>query len=410
MMSSSLMLSGLLLVGIFLISLILTGWIIKLAPRLGLVREPTSRCSHISPTPRGGGISFVIAFLVAICLWNGLGLISGNSSVVLFFGGLAIAGIGFCEDLYHLPVKSRLCGQFFVIAGSIYALAPLPSLELFEYRLESAWVLGAIAAIVMLWWLNLFNFMDGIDGLAITEAISLLVAASILIQLQVSSNSTGSPVEFSLMVVLAIALLGFIGANWAPAKVFMGDVGSTFLGYTLGLMALMTIISGTLSVWVWMILPAVFWIDATVTLIRRILRGDRWYQAHQSHAYQKVSRLLENSVKYSGSTSNGRHRAHRKVTSGILGINLFWLFPLATCALFWPEWGIALTAISWAPLVCCVCYLGAGKPEELEIHWQRSDKIGLFRKTWLRGLPGGRAIPKQPENINSGSTTIRTEH
>lgn len=409
MITDSLILLCILFLGVFLVSLFITGLIIKLAPTLGLVRVPTGRCSHISPTPRGGGVSFVVSFLFTVCLLNWLGLIPTDSFLVLFAGGLVVAAIGFCDDLHHLSIKSRLCGQLIVVAASVYAFTPLPSLELFGFKLQASWILWAIATFVLLWWLNLFNFMDGIDGLAVAEAISILVTASILIQLQVVSSHLGNSVEQIFLMVLAITLLGFIGANWAPAKIFMGDVGSTFLGYALGLMALMTIVSGSLNLWVWMILPGVFWVDATFTLLRRMIRRDRWYQAHQSHAYQKVTRLLENSVKYSQFGPNSRQRAHRKVTLGILAINLFWLFPLAECAILWPEWGLLFVAISWIPLVCCVCYFGAGKPGELEFYKIHPEKIRLLKKSWSRGMWGLRVMPKQSGKMKQTQTHVPLE-
>lgn len=373
MIIGSLILPGFILLTVFVTSLLCTGLIVKLAPRLGLVKAPTSRCSHIIPTPRGGGIAFVITCLSAIGLlyWNEL--ISGGSISVLFVGGFLIAAIGFRDDLYPISVKNRLCAQLVIIAASVYALSPLPAAELWGFKLETSWMLWAIATLGMIWWLNLFNFMDGIDGLAATEAISVLVAASILISFQ---NSSVDSIEQAVMVLLAVSLLGFVRVNWPPAKIFMGDAGSTFLGYMSGMLALMTLVTGALNLWVWLILPGVFWVDATSTLLRRMIRGDRWYQGHQSHAYQRGSRFLEGS----DSQNHRRQKAHRTVTLSILAINVCWLFPLATSALIWPEWGILFVAIAWVPLLVLAAYCGAGKPGNIELSGKKQAKPVEFKE------------------------------
>tara|TARA_R110002111_G_scaffold168038_2_gene233935 strand:- start:37872 stop:39020 length:1149 start_codon:yes stop_codon:yes gene_type:complete len=371
MMIGSLILPGFILLSLFAASLVCTGLIVKLAPGLGLVKAPTSRCSHVAPTPRGGGLAFVVTCLSAIGLLYWEELISGSSISMLFCGGFFIAAIGFWDDLHHLSVKKRLCAQVLVISASVYAISPLPTVELAGIKLEASWVLWAIATFGMVWWLNLFNFMDGIDGLAATEAISVLIMASILICFEIPSVYTDYSVEQALMLLLAVSLLGFMGANWAPAKIFMGDVGSTFLGYMLGMLALMTMVAGSLNLWIWLILPSVFWVDATSTLLRRMIRGERWYQAHQSHAYQRVSRLLAGSE----DLNHLRHQAHRKVSLSVLAINVCWLFPLAACSLIWSEWGILFVAMAWMPLVLLAVFCGAGKPGNIEQHRKKTAKV-----------------------------------
>jgi len=369
MMIGGLMLPGLILLSVFVASLVCTGLIVKLAPRLGLVKEPTGRCSHVAPTPRGGGVAFVITCLSTIGLLFWKDLISGSSISTIFCGGFLIAVIGFWDDLRHLPVRYRLCAQFLIISVSVYAISPLPTVELGGFKLDAPWMLWAIATFGMVWWLNLFNFMDGIDGLAATEAISVLVMASILLCFQIPSVYADYSVEQALLLLLSVSLLGFMGANWAPAKIFMGDVGSTFLGYMLGMLALMTMVAGSLNLWTWLILPGVFWVDATLTLLRRMIRGDRWYQAHQSHAYQRVSRLLSGSE----GQINLRHKAHRTVTLSVLALNVCWLFPFAACSLIWPESGILFVAIAWMPLILLAVYCGAGKPGNIELSRKKSE-------------------------------------
>lgn len=373
MVFDSVIISTVMLIGVSLATLVGALLIIRLAPTLGLVQKPTNRCSHIQPTPRGGGLSFVVISLLAttVCLWNEVS--SGSLLTVMLCGGALIAAIGFCDDLYQLSIKKRLGAQILIIAASVYTLLPAPAIELWGIRLQSDVICWGITALALVWWLNLFNFMDGIDGLAGMEATCILTTAGGLMYYQ--QGAASSLVLFP-MLILTASLAGFILVNWAPAKIFMGDVGSTFLGYTLGMLAATTVYSGALNLWVWLILPGVFWVDATFTLLRRMLRGDRWYQAHQSHAYQRVSRYL---VEPEGKNLT-RKAAHRRVTLAALALNVCWLLPLATMALFWPAWGLPLVMLAWAPLVALAAYYGAGKPGNIPLPAEGNVSPSTLRK------------------------------
>ena len=358
MTSEDLTFPGILLLMAVIISIVCTKLIIKNAAKLGLVSEPTERCAHVNPTPSGGGLAFVVSYLAIISLLYSWGYVSGNIILGIGLGGFFIALIGFLDDSLHLSVKVRLLTQTLIITTTLIVFAPLPSIQLFGIELNSLWMSWGLITLLLVWWLNLFNFMDGIDGLASLETLCILVSAIILIGVhRVLSN------EGMLIIFLIASLLGFLGYNWAPAKIFMGDAGSTFLGYVLGMIALLTIINGSLNPWAWLILSGVFWVDATITLLRRMLQGERWYQAHQSHTYQRVSRWIE----LIDGSSNGRSIAHRKVTMTVFVINIFWLFPLAGATLKWPEWGLLILVISWAPLLLLAFYFGAGTQKELAV-------------------------------------------
>ncbi|HBL45168.1 glycosyltransferase family 4 protein [Gimesia sp.] len=376
MMFSNLLIPGLIAVGLFLVSIICTCVILRLAPLLGLVKSPTSRCSHVMPTPRGGGVAFVVSSLIAFSMLYFSGSISGTVIPVILTGGTLIAALGFWDDLCNVPVRYRLSAQAAIIAASVYALTPLPALEFWGWKLDASLITWGIATVALIWWLNLFNFMDGIDGLAGGEAACLLIAASLLIFLKTAAFET---TEQTLMVLLTVSLLGFMTFNWPPAKIFMGDAGSTYLGFTVGILAVSTLNSGLLNLWVWLILPAVFWVDATFTLLRRMIRRDCWYQAHQCHAYQRLSRFLEASQH----GSRARHRAHRKVSVGTLCINVGWLFPLSVVACYWPAWGLLTVAAAWTPLVLLAVGCGAGKPGNIELRQQKHTKNVEFQE----GIP-----------------------
>jgi Fuc2NAc and GlcNAc transferase len=210
--------------------------------------------------------------------------------------------------------------------------------------LPLGYVSYAITLAAVVWFLNLFNFMDGIDGLAISEAIFMSFGAGALAALN------GAPVGVVLaMLALGAACLGFLPLNWPPARVFMGDAGSGFLGYLLGIFALATIVAGTLSVWTWILLSGTFLIDATATLVRRWVRGESVHQAHRSHAYQQLAR---------------KWKSHRRVTLLYGAVNLFWLLPLAWLSTRWSAWAAPLAVLGTAPLFVAARRLGAGDPTE----------------------------------------------
>jgi Fuc2NAc and GlcNAc transferase len=160
------------------------------------------------------------------------------------------------------------------------------------------------------------------------------------------SRNIESPAPL-LLVLTAAAAGGFLVWNWPPAKIFMGDAGSGFLGFLLGAIAWITMVSGDLSIWVWLILFGAFFVDATVTLLRRWRRGEPLATAHRSHAYQRLSRRLG---------------SHEKVTVGCLVVNIVWLGPFAWLAAVRPSLGALALVIAWTPLVIFSWICGAGLP------------------------------------------------
>ncbi|MBU0482345.1 MAG: glycosyltransferase family 4 protein [Proteobacteria bacterium] len=305
-----------------------------------LLDIPNERSSHAVPTPRGGGLSFVLVFLVTVELFFLSGKLEFYQFMILFTGGILIAGIGYIDDQGHVSAKLRLLVHFLVAIITLYFAGDLGStVKIGEYLLPS-WLLNILLVLCLVWSLNLFNFMDGIDGIAGVEAISVFGGTATIIYI-----NNGNISESWLLFVLTGACLGFLFWNWPPAKIFMGDVGSGFLGYLIGVFTLLTVKSGLLSIWVWLILFGVFWIDATITLIRRFISGERVCEAHYFHAYQHAAR---------------KFKSHKKVTLAVLNINLFWLFPSALATTFFPEFSFVITALALTPIIVLAIKMGAG--------------------------------------------------
>jgi len=321
---------------------VLTALVTRYARR-HLLDIPNDRSSHATPTPRGGGLAIAIVVSIGLLVLGIAGAFDGRAASFLLLAGGAMAWIGWVDDRRGVRPAARfgvhVAAVLLLIAGTA-GLGPL-TLPLLP---PSSAIHYMAASFALAWLINLFNFMDGIDGLAGAEAVFFTVGLSVCMGLIGSGD--GSAVALAALV--CGAALGFLAWNWPPARVFMGDVGSGFLGFVLGAVALVAHRESELSLWVPTILLGVFVTDATITLARRIARGDRWYAAHRSHAYQRLAR---------------KHGAHRPVTIGAVAINLFWLLPLAVMAALHPERGSAIAALAYAPLVAYAVLAGAGRAD-----------------------------------------------
>lgn len=329
----------LLCLAVLLVSVWLTGLLRNHALRTQLLDVPNERSSHRHPTPRGGGLAVVISFSIGLgiaWLWEAL---PSTWLVAMGVGGGLIAAIGYLDDRHNLPARWRFPIHVLAALWALWWLGSLPALPTPWGSLEPGWPGLVLATVAVVWLLNLYNFMDGIDGIAGTEAITVALGAALLLWWH------GDDQAAVVMGLLAAASLGFLLWNWPPAKIFMGDAGSAYLGFVLAVAALATSAQGPLNLWVWLILLAVFLVDATLTLLRRLLNGERWYEAHRSHAYQHAALRLG---------------SHRPVTLAVGVINLFWLFPLAAWASYSPHLGGGIAALACLPLLVLALRLGAG--------------------------------------------------
>ncbi len=326
-------------------------WILRRAVRWRMVQAPNHRSSHDHPTAQGGGLGIVLA---STLVGMGLLLVDGIDSLPLLavlMPGFALAVTGLVDDHQPLPAWLRLVVQVGAIAGALLAVGTLPRVEVAPgFRLDGLWLEGALV-LAGVWWVNLFNFMDGIDGIAGGQASFMLIAA-VALALWGSPQASHDPlIAFALCV--AAATLGFLAHNWAPARIFMGDVGSTWLAFAIFVIAVLTIQRDWLGYATWVALAAVFVTDATVTLAVRMLHREAWYRAHRSHAYQRLAR----------GWPADRTSAHRAVTLWVLGLDCAWVAPLAAACLIWPRWTPLWLTIVYAPLVVLALRFGAGRSD-----------------------------------------------
>jgi Fuc2NAc and GlcNAc transferase len=239
-----------------------------------LLDVPNQRSSHETPMPRGGGAPMAVASIASIAL---LGLIRAplvpiNWVLAICGGGGVIAWVGWLDDKAGLPASKR----FFVhIVAAIWAVNWLvPE--------ETPLVYKFLAGFWVAWSINFYNFMDGLDGLAGAEAIFIGIGAGYI------AGRVGVQPTLAINWVIASAALGFLFWNWPPARIFMGDAGSGFLGYAFGCLAIGSGPGWNGGFMTYFLLLALFWGDATVTLLKRIIRGERFWEAHNQHLYQQA--------------------------------------------------------------------------------------------------------------------------
>lgn len=330
------------LLGVLLVSWVLTGEVRRYALARSLLDVPNARSSHAVPTPRGGGLAIVLAFLVALPLLALEGVLGWPGMWALLGGGAWVAALGFLDDHGHVAARWRLLGHFIAAGWVLLWLGGLPPLQVGDVTLELGWLGHGLALVGLVWLLNLYNFMDGIDGIAAVEAICVCLGGALLYAL------LGYPALVWTPLALALAVLGFLYWNFPPARIFMGDAGSGFLGLVLGGLALQAAWVASELLWGWLILLGVFVVDATWTLLHRLLRRERVYEAHRSHAYQFASR---------------RFGRHLPVTLAVALLNLFWLLPLAVCVALGYLNGVVGLVLAYSPLAWLARRFEAGAAE-----------------------------------------------
>lgn len=299
-----------------------------------LIDIPNDRSSHQQPTPRGGGLAISLTFvLISTYLFiQGSPLVPSIFIIMLV---TSMAALGALDDFISLNIQPRLFFQALLATIGIYLCmhnldAPLPILI----------ITGCLLVLALMWFTNLYNFMDGINGIASIQAIATCFSMSIILILNGSDTWM-----IAQLTIIGFSCAGFLYWNFPTAKIFMGDSGSLFLGFTFGLISIKTSSSFETAA-TWLILMAVFISDASFTLFTRLLSGQKFYLPHRSHAYQKIAQKLN---------------SHTQTTLLILAFNLLWLFPLAfltNIKLLNPIWALTF---AYCPLIICSITMKAGR-------------------------------------------------
>ena len=326
----------------FMLAYFLTKLMRHYAIKKNIIDNPNDRSSHSIPTPRGGGVAIVISYISSLFFLIYSQLLYLQVGLTLIIAGFVIALLGFLDDHGHINSMLRLAVHFVVAIGVVISLGGFSEVTAFN-GLQLGFIANIIAVLFLVWLLNLYNFMDGINGIASVEAITTVVSMAILYYvLNTTLNS-------DILWLLAACVFGFLLWNFPKAKIFMGDACSGFLGLTLGILALIALKENLALFCAWIICLGVFVVDATYTLIKRVLSGYKMYDAHRSHSYQILSR---------------KWGSHTPVTLAVAAINLVWLLPLAyytvTQPLAYPEF---MVLVAYLPLILIAMKLKAGHPD-----------------------------------------------
>lgn len=307
-------------------SALFCGVYLKLARRWQIVDLPNERSSHELPTPHGGGLALILSFLAGLACAAVFGVQWSAFYLWLAAGAVLLMVLGVLDDLRGLSVRAR-----FALYGLVCVSTVVLLLDPFATGSLLILALAVTAAFGLLWMLNLYNFMDGIDGIAAVQCFLACCSAALLSWL---GSGDGQYALFCLL--LAAAHVGFLVWNWPPARLFMGDAGSVPTGYLLGALAIAGEVGGQLHLAPWLILLAVFITDASYTLLRRMLTGQPFTRPHREHAYQRLSR---------------HWGGHLPVDMVVIALNGLWLFPIAWTSTVWPKFSILLVILAYIPLL-----------------------------------------------------------
>ncbi|MBC7732720.1 MAG: glycosyltransferase family 4 protein, partial [Bacteriovorax sp.] len=258
------------------------------------------------------------------------GAIEPRLCIAICGSGLLVATLGFMDDRSSLPARWRFLGHAAAAAWVLWWMGRVPQMPVFGMLVDLSYAGPVLCGLYLVWMINLFNFMDGIDGIASVEAITTTLGGALLWWL------VGSGTGWVVAVLFAGCVGGFLVWNFPPAKIFMGDAGSGFLGLMVALLSLWCGQATPALFWAWFILIGCFMVDATTTLVRRVRRGERFHEAHRSHAYQYASR---------------RAGRHLPVTLACGAINVLWLLPLAAAVALGRLDGVLGVVIAYTPLV-----------------------------------------------------------
>ncbi len=333
------------LTALFLLALLATHLLLKVTYRYALkhlLDTPNERSSHTIPTPRGGGIAVSLSSLTVLIYFafTDINIPTSELTLIAIASG-TLAALGYADDHLSLSRRLRFGVTLAALAASVWLL-PSPNLQLGHITLTNSWILFPLLLLASTWFLNLFNFMDGIDGIASVQTLTALIGAALILLSQGEHNWS------YLLIVLSAPALGFLIWNFPPAKIFLGDSGSYFWGALIALLAITTAANTQLNIWSWIILLGVFIADSSWTLTTRILTKQQWNSPHRSHAYQKLSR---------------RFNSHRTISLSTGIITLLWLTPWAYASTQAANAAWIFTIVAYIPLLLICRASGAGRLE-----------------------------------------------
>ena len=318
------------LVSIFLLTQISIVFYKLIATKVGIISQMNERTRHKTERPRGAGIVFSFTFLFGLVYFYFLGSFQDLIVFQIFSGAIAASIFGFLDDVFDIKATYKLMVQILLALWIIYSFAPASSLQI-SLGQNYYWLFIAPILFILVWILNVFNFMDGVDGMLVSGCFIALFSANLFLLYM-----GGSSENLIIMLLLMTVCLSFLVFNFPPASVFMGDAGSLFLGFSTISIVLKTYFDGDLELWTWFILFGYFLSDTFVTTAVRLFTIKNWFGEHRSHAYQNLAKQWD---------------SHFKITIGVILYQLIFLVPLAFMSVLKPELGFVLFLFSIFPVI-----------------------------------------------------------
>ena len=330
------------IVSSFLMTLILEKFFSK---KHYFIDQPAVNTMHAEPTPSAGGISILISYLIFVFAIVNYTLADYSIFLILLFSLTPIILIGLLDDYCHVKVYIRLLVQLFSATIIVYYFQIYDNNFNFDiYGEQSAIIIFIFSIILSIWLMNLYNFMDGIDGYASSECIFVSFSASLIAYL----NSPES-LMYLYLAGIGAANVGFFIRNWYPAKIFMGDTGSVSIGCIFAFFIFYSASESIISIYTWLILLSVFIADASYTLLVRVVTKKNITKAHLTHAFHMLA---------------SRKNSHKYVTKFLISINLFWVLPLALLSNTYMDYHVIITILVYLPLFIYLIKIGAGLEEK----------------------------------------------
>ena len=304
------------------------------------IDKPEDRSIHKYPIPSAGGLSIIITFILYLLVLLAIYPPNNISHIILLVSVMPVLIIGSIDDLKKIGVYKRLLVHTFSAIVIVYYFQIPDNSFSVDLNSQSSYIIFFASIVLSMWLMNLYNFMDGIDGYAATESIFVALSASLIAYL----NNPSSHIYIYLLGFGA-ANIGFLIRNWHPAKIFMGDAGSISTGCIFAFFIFYSGSESVISIYTWLILLSIFVSDATYTLFVRIVTKKNIIKPHLTHAFHII-------------TSSKKSQLFTVKT--LIFVNILWVFPMAMLSIIYSNYHIMIAFVVYFPILLYLIKIGAG--------------------------------------------------
>jgi len=312
-----------------ILSLAASGIYLRFASKHGPYATPNYRSLHQKVIPRGAGLAVAFAALLGYLYLYFDGGLTTSQLMVYVVGGVLVAAMGAADDRLDIRARYRMPFQFLTAGWICYWFGGLTPIDMNHAVLDLGPFGHAALVVVLVWFYNLYNFIDGIDGMASSATVFICAAMGVILFSQ-DELTLGM-----ILALLGVSSAAFLLFNWPPARMFLGDAGSSFMAYILSAVFVESLWRDSAVIWAWLIAGGFYFADTTLTTTVRLLTVPGWYRPHRSHAYQNLARVWN---------------SHLRVLLLVMSINLLWVIPMLLLALKYETWAIGITVLAYIPL------------------------------------------------------------